>query len=57
MQDATSMMRLFITGVAIGGFFGGFIGANLYSMNLVLVPFFMGWTLVSTLRNELNRCQ
>ena len=48
MQSATSFMGMFGTGAAIGGFFGGFIGAKIYHINRAFLPCFMGLTLASS---------
>lgn len=48
MQEATSLMGIFGTGAACGGFFGGFIGAKLYSWNRMILPSFMGLSLAAS---------
>lgn len=45
MEGATSLMGIFGSGAAVGGLFGGFAGARLYSMNRMILPAFMGLTL------------
>lgn len=48
MQEATSLMGIFGIGAAFGGFCGGFVGAKLYSYNRMILPSFMGLTLVAS---------
>lgn len=45
MQQATSLLAIFGAGAALGGIFGGFIGAGIYAFNRRYLPLFMGLTL------------
>jgi len=48
MPQATSLIAVFGTGAAIGGLFGGFIGAKFYSFHRSLLPLFMGITTITS---------
>jgi predicted MFS family arabinose efflux permease len=45
MQQATSLLAIFGAGAALGGTFGGFIGAGIYAYERRGLPLFMGLTL------------
>jgi len=45
MPEATSLIAVFGIGAAVGGLFGGFVGARLYSQSRALLPAFMGVTM------------
>ncbi len=48
MQQATSLIAVFGVGAALGGVFGGLLGARMYSINRATLPAFMGVTLASS---------
>ena len=48
MPQATSLIAVFGTGAALGGLFGGFIGAKFYSFRRALLPIFMGATTITS---------
>lgn len=48
IPEATSLIAIFGAGAAIGGVFGGIMGARLYAMNRSYLPLFMGCTLASS---------
>jgi MFS family permease len=48
MQQATSLIAVFGVGAALGGVFGGLLGARMYAMNKMFLPIFMGVTLASS---------
>jgi MFS family permease len=48
MQQATSLIAVFGIGAALGGVFGGLLGARMYAMNKMFLPVFMGVTLASS---------
>jgi MFS family permease len=45
MAESTSLIAIFGAGAAIGGVFGGFLGAHLYQRDRRYLPLFMGTTL------------
>lgn len=44
MEEATSLIAIFGAGAALGGLFGGYLGAKIYSSNRMMLPMFMGLT-------------
>lgn len=48
IAEATSLIAIFGAGAAIGGVFGGILGARLYAINRSYLPLFMGCTLASS---------
>lgn len=48
IPEATSLIAIFGAGAAIGGIFGGIMGAKLYAINRTYLPLFMGFTLASS---------
>jgi translation initiation factor 4G len=46
MQEATSLIAIYGAGAAAGGLFGGYIGARVYSSSRMLLPTFMGVTMM-----------
>jgi len=48
MPQATSLIAVFGTGAAVGGLFGGFVGAKFYSFHRALLPLFMGVTTITS---------
>ena len=48
IPEATSLIAIFGAGAAIGGIFGGILGAKLYAINRTYLPLFMGCTLASS---------
>jgi translation initiation factor 4G len=46
MQEATSLIAIYGAGAAAGGLFGGYIGSRVYSSSRMLLPMFMGVTMM-----------
>lgn len=48
LPEATSLIGIFGAGCAVGGIFGGILGARLYAINRIFLPIFMGCTLATS---------